>query len=79
MKVNKVTIIMKDWVEGLEKVSLTKLQREVLYLSLVESKRNVDKLLDGEEITIEISDNLHAEQFVLRARKIGVICDYIEQ
>jgi hypothetical protein len=39
-------IILDGWREGLDKVSLTKLQVDMLGKSLVESKLNVDSLLE---------------------------------
>jgi len=71
------TIIMSDWKYGLEKVSLTKLQVDLLGKSLSESKNNVDKLLDGEEIKIEEIDIQIAKLFIEKACEIGVISTYI--
>lgn len=67
-------IIIKSWREGLQKVSLTKLQNDLLKKSLKESKNNVDLLLDGNEIRIVIEDIALAEEFVLRANEIGAEC-----
>ena len=68
-------IIMNGWREGLEKVSLTKLQVELLNNSLIESKNNVDKLLEGEKIKLIVEDVKLAKQFILRASEIGVLCE----
>ena len=68
------TIIMKSWIEGLQKVSLSKLQTDLLKKSLKESKQNVDLLLDGNEISIVIDDIALAEEFVSKANQIGVYC-----
>ena len=51
-----VKVMMESWREGLQKVALTKLQHEKLGLSLSESKRNVDMLLDDQIIILEIED-----------------------
>ncbi len=69
---------MKGWAEGLEKVSLSKLQMEILQIPLARSKKNVDELLDGESIIIEGVDDVTANKFILMARDIGVLCDFIE-
>ncbi|MET3038546.1 hypothetical protein ABXT08_20850 [Chryseobacterium sp. NRRL B-14859] len=69
-----IKVILESWREGLEKVSLTKLQVDLLGKSLMESKSNVDHLLDDKEVIIEV-DNLDlAYEFVEKARKIGVNC-----
>jgi hypothetical protein len=69
-----MAIIIKGWREGMQKVSLTKLQSDLLEKSLKESKNNVDLLLDGNEIRIEI-DNLDlAQEFVSKADKIRADC-----
>lgn len=67
-------VILVSWREGLKKVTLTKLQVGMLGKSLKESKLNVDSLLDGKKIVIEI-DNLDlAHKFLTEADKIGVTC-----
>lgn len=65
-------LIMKSWRYGLEKVNLTKLQKDMLGLGLRESKDNVDALLEGKEIILEIEDDLLAEKFQIEIEKIGV-------
>lgn len=72
LKKNMVKIILESWREGLEKVSLTKLQVDMLEKSLKESKLNVDSLLDDKKVIIEI-DNLDlAHEFLKKVEKIGV-------
>ncbi|MBA3899679.1 MAG: hypothetical protein H0X62_05625 [Bacteroidetes bacterium] len=67
-------IILESWREGLEKISLTKLQVDILGKSLSESKLNVDSLLDDKMVIIEI-DNLNlAHEFLKEAEEIGVNC-----
>lgn len=65
-------IILCYWREGLKKVSLTKLQVELLGKSLKESKSNVDALLEGKEVIIEITSSELVDQFIEEAEKIGV-------
>ncbi|MFL9844925.1 hypothetical protein [Flavobacterium rhizosphaerae] len=64
---------MVGWKEGLQKVSLTKLQHEMLGMSLREAKQNVDLLLEGKEIVVEIDNNDLAVKFMKEAEAIGVI------
>ncbi|NIF07852.1 hypothetical protein F3J23_20700 [Chryseobacterium sp. Tr-659] len=67
-------IILEGWNEGLQKVSLTKLQIDLLGKSLKESKLNVDYLLDDKEVIIEIENLDLANEFIKEAEKIGVSC-----
>ena len=67
-------VIMTGWEEGLQKVSLTKLQVTQLGLSLRESKENVDHLLEGNEVIVYTNDSNKAKQFAKEAQQIGVLC-----
>lgn len=66
-------IIMTSWVEGLQKVSLTKLQMEILGIGLKEAKENVDLLLDGQQITLEVSNIDVANLFQKNAQELGAV------
>ncbi|MBO9595557.1 MAG: hypothetical protein J7599_21830 [Niabella sp.] len=68
------TIILDSWREGLEKISLTRLQVDMLGKSLRASKMNVDALLDDKKVTIEIDDIDLANEFLKAAEEIGVNC-----
>lgn len=68
------TIIIKNWRERLHKLSLTKLQTDILAKSLKEAKENVDLLLDGVEVRIEINNILAAREFIDKANQIGANC-----
>ena len=72
------TIIIESWREELEKISLTKLQMDILGISLKESKENVDDLLDDKKVIIEISNAIIAQKFCKEAEKIGANCRVIE-
>jgi hypothetical protein len=65
-------VILESWNEGLQKVSLTKLQVEKLGLSLKESKGNVDLLMDDKIVILEIKDNNLATCFLRESEKMGV-------
>lgn len=67
-------VILESWRDGLEKVSLTKIQIELLGKSLKESKSNVDALLENKKVTIAIDDLSLAQEFLSQASKIGVNC-----
>lgn len=70
-------VILESWREGLEKVSLTKLQIEKLGISLKKSKSNVDSLLEDEKIILEIDDEILAKEFLNEAEKLGVNCKFM--
>lgn len=72
-------VIMESWREGLEKVSLTKLQNEKLRIPLVKSKSNTDMFLEGNSIVLQIEDENKAREFVEEAERIGVNCKILEQ
>jgi hypothetical protein len=65
-------VIMKGWQEGLEKVSPSKLQTDILKLPLKQAKANVDALLDGWEVRFEISDETVARKFFYEVKQIGI-------
>lgn len=70
-------VILDSWREGLEKVSLTKLQVSMLGKSLMESKSNVDSLLDDKKVILEIESLDLANEFLKEAEKIGVNCELV--
>ena len=70
-------VILEGWQEGLEKVTLTKLQISMLGKSLLESKSNVDALLEDKKVTIEIESLDLANDFLHESQKIGVNCKVI--
>lgn len=59
----------------MQKISLTKLQTEYFGMSLKEAKTNVDELLEGEVIEIDVVSEDKAKKFIQEARQIGVVCD----
>ena len=68
-------IFIKGWRPGLQKISLAKLFRSYIPISLSESKKYVDLLLDGEQFSITIADRDTAQQFVEEATALGAICE----
>lgn len=64
------TIILTGWREGLQKIALAKLQQQLLRLSLKAAKENVDGLLDGHSVSLEVADHL-AEELLNRATELG--------
>lgn len=69
-----VRVILNGWQEGIEKISLTKIQMDILGKSLSESKNNVDTLLDDKKVIFEIDSLDLATKFLKEADKIGVNC-----
>ena len=66
---------LTGWVEGLKKVSLTKLQIDYFQISLNEAKTNVDRLLEGKQIEIGVKSIEKAQNFIQEAKQFGVICE----
>ena len=67
-------VILKSWRYGMEKVSLTMLQYELLKIPLKIAKSNVDQLLADNEIILNIEDENTAFIFYQKAEEIGVNC-----
>lgn len=67
-------IIIESWNEGFQKIALTHLQIDLLKLSLKEAKSNVDKLLDGHSIIIDVNNEQLATTFVKEVKNINVNC-----
>ena len=68
-------VILDSWREGLEKISLTKLQVNMLGKSLTESKNNVVSMLDDKKVVIEIESLDLANELLKEAEKIGANCE----
>lgn len=62
----------------MEKVSLSKLQMELLGISLKAAKQNVDDLLDGRTVEIEAPSLTVGQEFVKKATEIGVNCRLVD-
>ncbi len=71
-------ILFKDYVYGLQKVSLTKLFRYKVNLPLDIAKSKTDALLDGEIFIIETESIEQAEELVKEAAAIGAVCEIIK-
>ena len=67
-------VIMSGWREGLQKVALTKLQTELLHKPLREAKTNVDNLLAGSAVALEVESRVVAAHFVAQAQALGAFC-----
>lgn len=70
------TIVLTHWWEGLQKVSLAKLQVELLHLPLREAKANVDQLLEGKIVALEVADEV-AATFLSKADAIGADAGFV--
>lgn len=67
-------IIFEGWVYGMQKIPFIKLLNVTAGLSLKESKRIKDSVVDGEIITLDvISDDL-ASEIIKEAQQLGVKC-----
>lgn len=70
-------ILLEGWREGMKKVSLSKIQHELLDMPLRVAKENVDRLLSGEDVTIEIENSNLAIKFKEAVDMLGVDCKII--
>lgn len=69
-----VIVMFVGWRAGLKKVSLTELLQHRTHLSLKEAKDSVDKLLDGQQISISCSSLTEADELVKAATALGAEC-----
>ncbi|MBW8521891.1 hypothetical protein K0U91_05340 [Chryseobacterium chendengshani] len=65
-------IILKDWKTGFEKVTLTKLQINILGISLRDAEFNVDSILNGDEVILNVEDEFLAQKFIEKISEIRV-------
>ncbi|CAB3789739.1 hypothetical protein LMG28138_02873 [Pararobbsia alpina] len=68
------TIRITGWKAGFNKVQFGSLLRECCGFSLSERKRQVDSILQGDVITIEIAPD-RCEHFLQSASYLGAICE----
>lgn len=68
------TIIFEGWEYGMQKIPFIKLLNITAGLSLKESKRIKDLVVDGEIITITILSDDLADVIIKQARELGVKC-----
>lgn len=66
------------WQPGLRKVSLVTLLQQQADLSFTSAKQNVDYLLAGKHVNLEVGDRRKANQLAEEVRKLGCVC-VIEQ
>jgi hypothetical protein len=63
-------VVLSNCKPGFKKVSMNHLLRDHMRLTLSGAKAAVDRLLDGEEVTLEIDDGT-ADHFVEAAKQLG--------
>jgi ribosomal protein L7/L12 len=63
-------VAIKNWKPGFNKVRFNKLMQEYAGCSLSEAKKNVDKLLGGEELHLAIEES-RSEEFKALAKELG--------
>jgi hypothetical protein len=68
-------VILTGWKPGLRKVSLTELLQRHVNPSLVQAMGYVDRLLNGESITVDFSYGHDAADFAREATALGAICE----
>jgi hypothetical protein len=68
-------ITLKRWSPGLEKITLTKTLQEKAGLSLTLAKECVDRLLVGEEVTLDLPTSQEAVHLGEAVTALGVDCE----
>jgi hypothetical protein len=71
-------VIFKGWRIGMRKISFTLLLRHSAGLTLKQAQAIKIKVLDNEEVAIDIDDVAVAESLVIEADKLGVIAELIK-
>ena len=66
-------LILERWNPGLNKVALTKLLHSRAHVSLSLAKQYVDQLLEGNEVALEISSLVDANEIARDAETIGAV------
>jgi len=68
------SITMTGWRRGLQTVSLTQLVRQYSTGSLIRAKAEVERLLDGESVTLKFASDEKKAEFKEKAEALGAIC-----
>jgi hypothetical protein len=71
-------VVFTGWEPSLDKVLLNRLLRAKAGLGLAAAKEAVDRLLDGERVSIEIADPVTAEDLIQASRRVGATCEIAE-
>lgn len=70
-------ILLYGWKPGLNKIGLNHLLREQAGLTLSIAKASVDRLLEGDEVSLEINDD-SIDCFVDAAKHLGVDAQVVD-
>jgi ribosomal protein L7/L12 len=71
-------VVIKRWKPGLQKVSLTKLLQDRAGFSLASAKECVDRVLDGETVSIAQANLEEAITLAREITKLGAVCEVKE-
>ena len=72
-------VLFKDWNNGLQKITLTKLLEQNANLNLKTAKSKTDDLLDGKTFILEIESIEKAEELMREATAVGAVCEIIKE
>jgi hypothetical protein len=64
-------VVLGNWKPGFNKVIMNRLLRDQSRLTLSGAKAVVDRLLEGEEVTVEVGDE-RVDDFIEAAKQMGV-------
>lgn len=68
-------VTIKQWKTGLRKVSLATLLQEEAGLSLTSAKQCVDRLLEGQSISVSVTTVEQARQLARQIDDLGAVCE----
>ncbi len=60
-----------------QKLTLCKVQAQYLGISLADAKTNIDDLVDGKIIEVEVTNPKIIDEFVEQVKQAGLICELI--
>ncbi len=69
----KKQVFITGWIPGFRKIQFNSMLRTYSGLSLVDAKRAVDKILEGQLLVVEIEIE-DMEMFLTEAKSVGAIC-----
>ena len=68
-----MTVLLSGWNAGFNKIGFTRLMQQVLGYSLTEAKRVTDTIVDGEMVTVQVSE-IQADRVIASMSELGARC-----
>ncbi|MCW5950063.1 MAG: hypothetical protein KIT41_11270 [Pyrinomonadaceae bacterium] len=71
-------VVIKDWLEGMQKVAVTSLLRNEGGLTLAEAKQVTDDILDRKTKIIEMGSQEAASTMAMKLTELGLVCSVVD-